>query len=101
MLTPLHSTYCLVGLLLCLSGDAALGLLTLGGVAGCLALDTWWRKPPFHVLAVLAAPVGAQARYAVESTVADLAHRHGLTYEQLGYLLEDMGRRLRSSETEQ
>jgi len=101
MLTPLHHAYCLVGLLLCLSGEAPLGLLTLGGLAGCVALDTWWRRPPFHVLAVLAAPVGAQARYAVESTVADLAHRHGLTYEQLGYLLEDMGRRLRSSETEQ
>ena len=100
MLTPLHRLYCLVGVLLCLSGDVALGLLTLGVLAGCIALDNWWRRPPFHVLAVLAAPVGAKARYAVESTVADLAHRHGLTYEQLGYLLEDMGRTLRSSETE-
>lgn len=100
MLSPLHHAYCLIGVLLCLSGDVALGLLTLGGLAGCIAFDSWWRRPPFHVLAVLIAPVGAQARYAVERTVADLAHRHGLTYEQLGYLLEDMGRTLRSSETE-
>lgn len=96
MLSPLHCSYCLIGLLLCLSGDVALGLLTLGGLAGCIAFDRWWRRPPFHVLA---APVGAHARNAVESTVDDLARRHGLTYEQLGYLLEDLGRTLRSSET--
>lgn len=100
MLTPLHRLYGLLGVLLCLSGDVALGLLTLGGLAGCIALDRWWRRPPFHVLAVLAAPVGTHARDAVESTVDDLARRHGLTYEQLGYLLEEMGRTMRSSETE-
>jgi hypothetical protein len=96
MLTPLHSFYCAAGFLLIFSGDVPLGVFTLMSLAIGVAVDCWWRRPPFRVVAVLTAPVGVHARLAVESIVDELTARHALTYEQLGYLLEQMGRELRS-----
>ncbi len=96
MLTPLHYLYGTLGVLLVVSGDVPLGVMTLMALTIGLAVDRWWRRPPFHVTAVLSAPVGAHARLAVERTVDELAFRYSLSYEQLGHLLEQMGRELRS-----
>lgn len=96
MLTPLHYLYGTLGVLLVLSGDVPLGAMTLTALTLGIAVDRWWRRPPFHVAAVLSAPAGAHARLAVKRTVDELAVRYSLSYEQLGHLLEQMGWELRS-----
>lgn len=95
MLTSFHLAYALAGVLLLLSGDRLLGAVTLGGLLLCTLVDQWMLRPPTHVRLFLSTSLGAYARLALERTLEDIASRHALSSEQLGYLLEQMGRELR------